>query len=272
MVTVRSRDWATVDYYAVLGVPVNASTDEIAAAFRTLAKSLHPDRSGSAGAEAERFKLVTAAYEVLSNARLRRGYDEVRVEVGRQARLARVTTAPRPAARPAPVPTRAPRAPVPPEIARRRAWQWIAAGVVVTMLGLVVAVLVVHLQSVTSARRAGRVKARATVVVLTTGIDVTFQTAAGAVIEVPEPARVNPGSNRQGDHLSVLYRPERPTDVIVDESTAARDITLWIVAVKFLVGGIVFVALGIRRLRRTPRVPSPPSTDGAVQASAIPDA
>ena len=47
----------------------------------------------------------------------------------------------------------------------------------------------------------------------------------------------------------MLYRPDRPTDVIIDESTAARDITLWIVAVKMLVGGSVFLVVGVRRLQ-----------------------
>jgi len=48
----------------------------------------------------------------------------------------------------------------------------------------------------------------------------------------------------------VLYRPDRPTDVILDESTIARDITLWVVALKLLVGGVIFLVVGIRRLRR----------------------
>jgi hypothetical protein len=49
----------------------------------------------------------------------------------------------------------------------------------------------------------------------------------------------------------VLYDPDDPRDVIADESHVARDITLWIVAIKLFVGGPVFAVLGRRTLRRT---------------------
>jgi molecular chaperone DnaJ len=54
------------DYYAILGVPRDASADQIKKAYRRLARELHPDLNPSPEAQ-ERFKEVTAAYEVLSD-------------------------------------------------------------------------------------------------------------------------------------------------------------------------------------------------------------
>ncbi len=62
------------DYYEVLGVPRDATTDEIKRAFRRLAFQYHPDRNREDGAE-ERFKEINEAYEVLSDAEKRAAYD-----------------------------------------------------------------------------------------------------------------------------------------------------------------------------------------------------
>jgi DnaJ-class molecular chaperone len=63
------------DYYEVLGVPRGASQKDINAAFRKLARKYHPDvNPGDKQAEA-RFKEITAAHEVLSDAEKRKLYD-----------------------------------------------------------------------------------------------------------------------------------------------------------------------------------------------------
>ena len=72
------REWYEKDYYAVLGVSSDASAKDITKAYRKLARENHPDaKPGDAVAE-ERFKEISAAYDVLSDEEKRREYDEVR--------------------------------------------------------------------------------------------------------------------------------------------------------------------------------------------------
>jgi molecular chaperone DnaJ len=63
------------DYYEVLGVPRNASQEEIKSAFRKLARQYHPDVNKAPDAE-ERFKEINEAFAVLSDLQKRSIYDQ----------------------------------------------------------------------------------------------------------------------------------------------------------------------------------------------------
>lgn len=63
------------DYYEVLGVSRDASSDQIRSAYRKLARKFHPDVNKAADA-AQKFKEATEAYEVLSDAEKRKMYDQ----------------------------------------------------------------------------------------------------------------------------------------------------------------------------------------------------
>ena len=72
---VAQREWFEKDYYAVLGVKPKVSQKEITKAYRKLARATHPDASDG---DEDRFKGISAAYDVVGDESKRSEYDEAR--------------------------------------------------------------------------------------------------------------------------------------------------------------------------------------------------
>jgi len=82
-------------HYETLGVPANATPDQIKSAYRKIVLKHHPDRSDDPKS-VEIFMICTAAYEVLSDPERRRNYDELRsLEARRRAEQAQSPSASR---------------------------------------------------------------------------------------------------------------------------------------------------------------------------------
>ncbi|GAA2518167.1 DnaJ C-terminal domain-containing protein [Rarobacter incanus] len=83
-----AQDWIEKDFYAALGVSKDADQSTIKKAYRKLARKYHPDQNpGDAVAEAK-FKDISEAYTVLSDAKERKQYDAVRQMAGGGPRFA----------------------------------------------------------------------------------------------------------------------------------------------------------------------------------------
>ena len=65
-----------IDYYGVLGIPKDASTDDIKKAYRKLARKLHPDLNPDDKEAQTRFQQLNEANEVLSDPEKRKKYDQ----------------------------------------------------------------------------------------------------------------------------------------------------------------------------------------------------
>ncbi len=77
---------AETDPYKILGVAPTASAEEIRSAYRKLAKRYHPDLNPGDAAAEERFKAISAAYELLSDPEKRARYDRGEIDASGQER------------------------------------------------------------------------------------------------------------------------------------------------------------------------------------------
>jgi hypothetical protein len=225
------------DLYEELGVAPDATRDEIAAAYRARAKELHPDtRPVSVGAS-ERFARVGVAYRVLSDPSERARYD-----------ASLHVPAPAPDALAAQA-----EAPAKPRRLNRRGARWCAwGGAALVVLGLVVGGFVISLQRHDADLRAHGVATTAVVVQERGERRLEFETADGTRVLATEPVKTGEEAPAIGSRIRIHYDRSDPTNIVADESHTGRDITLWIVAVKFVLGGAVLMWFGIRALRRLP--------------------
>lgn len=77
-----TKDYLEKDYYAVLGVPKTATAEDIKKAYRKLARQYHPDANRGNTQTEEKFKEVSEAYDILSDVKRRKEYDEARALFG----------------------------------------------------------------------------------------------------------------------------------------------------------------------------------------------
>jgi DnaJ domain len=226
------------DLYADLGVGRSASRDEIVAAFRNQARRLHPDANPDDAEAGERFKELSRAYVVLSDPVQRARYD---------AGLPLRAPPPQPAPPPA-VPTPATQSR--PHLTVRGARWMLYGGIVLAVLGLAAAVWVVSLQRHDADLRSRGVAAVATVVQGDGGRLLEFTTREGRTVRAAEHTKSGEAQPSLGAQVRIHYDKSDPTAIVTDESHTGRDVTLWIVAVKLVIGGAVLAGFGARRLRR----------------------
>jgi len=73
-----AKDLYEKDFYKILGVDKKSTPEEIKKKYRSLARDLHPDKTQGDSALEEKFKAVSEAYDILSDAKKRAEYDEAR--------------------------------------------------------------------------------------------------------------------------------------------------------------------------------------------------
>ena len=225
------------DLYAELGVDEQASREQIVAAFRARAKDLHPDMNPGDAEAAEQFKSLGRAYQVLADADARARYD-----AGRLVASAGIPGVP---SRVGPVAVMARL-----QLTRKAARWLVIGGIVMVVLGIASAAWVVSLQHQDADLRTRGVAATAVVVDAGGQRLLEFTTRDGTLVRTQESQKTGEVAPLVGARVPIHYDRRDPTTIVTDQSHTGRDVTLWIVAVKLVVGGALLVWFGRRRLRR----------------------
>ena len=226
------------DLYAELGVDEQASREQIVAAFRVRAKDLHPDMNPGDAEAAEQFKTLGRAYQVLADPDARSRYDASRLVAS--AGIPGVPSRVGPVA----VITRF-------QLTRKAARWLVVGGIVMVVLGIASAVWVVSLQRRDADLRSRGVATNAIVIDARGERYLEFTTRDGTIVRAQESQKTGEEAPPVGSSVAIHYDRRDPTTIVTDQSHTGRDVTLWIVAVKLVVGGALLVWFGRRRLRRT---------------------
>ncbi len=112
------------------------------------------------------------------------------------------------------------------------------------MLAFGAAALVILLGQRDAALRDRGVSTTASVVEVRGERQLRFTTKTGRVVQTSEPDLKSGNRTPVGGTVDVVYDPSDPTHIVTDQDTTARDITLWIVAGKFLICGIILTVVG----------------------------
>jgi hypothetical protein len=232
------------DLYEELGVAHDATREEIAAAYRARAKELHPDTQPVDADAADRFARVGAAYRVLSDPAERARYD-------RSLLMAPTRPVPAPPVlEPEPLVVATDEPPKRPRLTRKGARWCVGGGAALLVLGMVVGAFVFSLQRHDADLRAHGVATTAVVVPIGGERKLEFETRDGTVVRATESVKSGEEQPALGTRVRIHYDPDDPTTIVTDESHTGRNVTLWIVAVKLVLGGAVLVGFGVRRLSR----------------------
>ena len=243
------REWFATDYYGLLGVQPTADSDEIDDAFRTLAKQLHPDLRPDDPESLERFKQITVAHDVLGDPQRRVDYDRTRL-AGPRSLNGGEWRAPGFAAEGAvqgavQAPVRRPAPPTIPTLPPRRLpkGRLLAFGIALVVIGLVVGTWRVQVTRDENALWDHGLGARSTVVKTGDGVRLRFTTFDGRVVDANPPNYTNAGTATYtvGEHVDIVYEKANPQKITLNEDTTARDVTLWIVAIKLFLCGVILI-------------------------------